>query len=151
MRRAGLAAVLPLPCLLLLALGGRAWNLRQELAVPRLEVTPVLSATNDQGAVPPRKELKALLLRYRTLRGVEQQRATSSSAWRRWQNTLEGEAVHSRLAQLRTWPDFSVQAVEQRDSGFITVTVACDGEYLKAWLVQDTGGWKLAGLVRPIY
>ncbi|MGC4047453.1 MAG: hypothetical protein QM758_26965 [Armatimonas sp.] len=149
MRRAGLSALLPIACLLLVALLIRAWNIRHDQAMVPTPAAPVASTGKNRDTLALRRELKEVILRYRTLRGAEQQKATYTPAWTRWETTLDGEVVGRRLTHLRAWPDFTVQAVEQRDSGFVTVLINCDNEYLRAWLTPSPDGWKVAGLVKP--
>lgn len=152
MRRAGLVSLLPLPCLLVVALLAQAWNHRSHPVPTSTTSTPAVvvgSTADDKYTVELRQELKALLLRYRDLPRAEREQATYPAAWKRWQNSMDGNLVARRLARMRSWPDFLVRSVEQRNSGFVTVLIHCDDDYMRVWLLNTPDGWKVAGLVKP--
>ena len=153
MHRARFIALMPLLSLLLMALLVRVVNLAlrepDSFQPTLIAPVPVTARSGDHATIRLQKELKTVLLHYRTLQGDAKKQASYPQAWERWKTTGDGPVFNRRLARFVTWPDFSVGTIEHRSSGFITVQLSYDGECLKAWLIHTREGWKVAGLVNP--
>jgi len=112
------------------------------------EITRALQEiTQEEPALKP--ELKATLLRYRSLKGEARKAATHLRAWKQWQEPEAGKVVAERLQLLASWDDFVLETPLRRSSGQVAVLITHDDEQLKAWLIQEAGVWKVSGIVAP--